>query len=62
MPKRKVTGCLPQSVYAEDRERKRRAKIKDDALVKYVLERGLISARKIAKILECDIQDVDPNM
>jgi len=39
-------------------ERERSAKIKDDPLVKYVLERGLISARKLCKIMDCDIEDI----
>ena len=39
-------------------DRKRRDKIKDDPLVKYVLDRGLISARKMCKIMDCDIEDI----
>jgi len=47
---------------AEIIERQRRAAIKNNPLVKYCLERGLISTRKIATILDCSVQDVDPNM
>jgi len=42
----------------EIEERQRRNKIKNDPLVKYVLERGLISVRKMCKIMNCDIEDI----
>jgi hypothetical protein len=39
-------------------ERNRRKAIKHHPLVKYVVGRGLISIRKLSKIMDCDIEDI----
>lgn len=39
-------------------ERQRRSEIKEHPLVKYVLDRGIISVRMLCKIMDCDIEDV----
>lgn len=39
-------------------EDKRRREIKHHPLVKYVQERGIVSVKKLCKIMDCDTEDI----